>query len=447
MPAMDVAMTTGEELEEDFDGECYFARNPEEINPELSLGLIEWKAPVATKRALPSTFKDAELEAVAPRPALASDDESVSAYFILAKRDEALLSVRQMDDWDEVKESLIYKEFPALCAEIISMPTLLARYQFRYDAEWAARDPSEARSPTPELSRGPTPAQGEPGADLDQERETAVPSREKSEVPNCQSGYLDNLEQALLSDNRRSMPPRQTPSHSRASSVASQHRGGHGKITRPKPLPPVRDQTQEEMLAALGVTGSPKLVYETPGPAFGPRPTTLESERVNSRANSVSSSNGRFPIPPPPPPPPGPPPRSRNRNGHQSWNADSYVPRQSNGHPRQWSNGHPQERRGSASSNRTAAGSDFDGDDNDATPRAKQSNNLSRKRSFADSQEDSRARHDDEETPKQRRKQPRVQDVHEARVQEAYQCVSSLTYAWRNPLTCHIVVVGRRFWI
>lgn len=432
----------GEELEEDFDGECYFARNPEDINPDLSLGVIEWKAPTATKRALPSTFKEAELDAVAPRPALPSDEESVSSYFIKAKRDEALLSVRQMDDWHEVKDSLIYREFPSICAEVISMPTLLARYQFRYDAEWAARDPSEARSPTPELSRGPTPAHaagGEwcpgPGADFDQERETAVLSREKSEVPNCHPGYLDDLEQALRSDNGRSVPPRQTPSHSRASSVASQHRGGHGKITRPKPLPPVRDQTQEEMLAALGVTGSPKLVYETPGPAFGPRPTTSESERVNSRANSVSSSHGRFPVPPPPPgPPPGPPPpRSQHRSGYDSWNGhprsrgpDYHSRQPSNGYSSQRSSGYLQERRGSASSNRTAAGSDFDGDDNDATPRGKQIQNLSRKRSFADSQEDSRFKTDDDETPKQRRKQPRVQDIHEARVQEAYQCVSRL---------------------
>lgn len=445
MPAMDATQTGGEELEEDFDGECYFARHPEEINSELSLGVIEWKAPIATKRALPSTFRDAELEAVAPRPSLPFDEESVSEYFIRTKRDEALLSVRQMDDWHEVQNSLIYKEFPAVCAELISMPTLLARYQFQYDAEWAARDPSEARSPTPELSRGHTPAHA--GAaewrsfELDRERETAVLSREKSEGPN--GHYLDNLEQALRSDARRSVPPRQTPSHSRASSVAS-HRGGQGKINRPKPLPPVRDQTQEEMLAALGVTGSPKLVYETPGPAFAPRPTTADSERVSSRPGSVSSSHGRFPVPPPPPPPPGPPPRSQHRSTYDSWNSHSSRPRRqpSNGYNQQRSNGYHQERRGSNGSNRTAPGSDFDGDDNDATPRAKNGHELSRKRSFADSQEDSRMRHEeDEETPKQRRKQPRVQDYHEARVPEAYQYVSQL----RRVLKCTDQLYSRRW--
>lgn len=433
MPAMDFAQSAGEELEEAFDGECYFSRNPEEINPELSLGVIEWKAPISTKRALPSTFKDAELEVIAPRPPLPSDDESVSGYFIQSKRDEALLSVRQMDDWHEVKDSLIYKEFPAKCDEVITMPMLLTRYRFQYDAEWAARDPSEARTPTPELSRGPTPARDDSGErrnsqvmDLDQERENAVLSGEKSEASNSHSGYLDNLEQALRSDNRRSVPPRQTPSHSRASSVASQHRSGTGKITRPKPLPLVRDQTQEEMLAALGVTGSPKLVYETPGPAFGPRPTTSESERVNSRANSVSSAHGRFPVPPPPPGLPPPPPQSSQRHGtHDSWSRsrekDRHSREHSNGYSQYRSNGYTQERRGSAGSNRTAAGSDFDGDDNDATPRAKASNDLSRKRSFADSRDGSRYEQDNEETPKQRRKHARVQDIHESRVQEAYQ--------------------------
>lgn len=432
MPAMDFATAT-DDLEEAFDGECYYARNPEEINPELSLGVIEWKAPKPTKRALPSTFKDAELEDVAPRPALPSDDESVSGYFIKARRDEALLSVRQMDDWDEVKDSLIYREFPAVCSEHISMPTLVARYQLQFDAEWVARDPSEARSPTPELSRGPTPANAAasgsstgPGADVDRERQSAVLSRERSEEPDCHNGYLDNLEQALRSDGQRSIPPNQTPSHSRASSVASQSRHGHGRITRPKPLPPVRDQTQEEMLAALGVTGSPKLVYETPGPAFGPRPSTSGSDRVNSRANSVSSAQGRFPVPPPPP---GPPPSKARPRGHDSWTPhssrsrgdDFRSRRPSNGYNHHRSNGYYQERRGSNSSNRTAPGSDFGGDDNDATPRARTHNSLSRKRSFADSQEDSRARYDDDETPKQRRKQPRVQDPNEARVQEAYQ--------------------------
>ena len=73
--------------------------------------------------------------------------------------------------------------------------------------------------------------------------------------------------------------------HSRASSVSSQR---SGVITRPRPLPPLRDSAQESVLAQLGVTGSPKLVYETPGPAFGPPASSTHS----SRHNSMSSNGG-----------------------------------------------------------------------------------------------------------------------------------------------------------
>ncbi|KAI7565251.1 hypothetical protein KC317_g6493, partial [Hortaea werneckii] len=63
------------------------------------------------------------------------------------------------------------------------------------------------------------------------------------------------------------------------------------KITRPKPLAPLRDERQEDILAALGVTGSPQFVYQTPGPALRAPPSarSREGSAVPSRPGSVAS--------------------------------------------------------------------------------------------------------------------------------------------------------------
>lgn len=363
MPPMDDVTTTGDELEQEFDGECYFARHPDEINTELSLGLIEWKAPLPTKRALPSTFGEAELEALAPRQPLPTDGESISEYFIGTKRDEAFLSVRQTDSWEHAKNSLIFKEFAAVCSEIITLSELLEKYRCRYDPKWAEADHFSARSATPDLDREPTPAEERFQMDVDQRPSSTGAVRDRSEPPN---GILDDLEQALRPASRGSVQRR---SHSRTNSVSSQN------LSRPKPLPPVRDRNQEDILAALGVTGSPKLVFQTPGPAFGPPPTATAS-----RNNSISSLPG-LKVPPSP---------SHGMNGYRP------------------------DRPGSAHSHHTANGSDFDAEpDDQTTPKPKAPRNENRKRSYADSTAGAALEplyEDDEDTPKQRRKQPRVDD-------------------------------------
>lgn len=376
MPPMDDVMLTGEELEHEFDGECYFARNPDEINPELSLGLIEWKAPLPTKRALPATFGEAELEALAPRLPQATDGESISEYFTGTKRDDAFLSVRQTDSWPEVKDSLIFKEFAAVCSEVITLAKLLDKYRFRYDPKWAEADRFSTRSTTPDLVREPTPVDERSQMDVDERQASVGAGRERSEPPN---GILDDLEQALRPSSRGSVHHHR---HSRNNSVSSQN------LTRPKPLPPVRDQNQEGILAALGVTGSPKMVFQTPGPAFGPPPTKSRIKSVNS-VNHLPGLNI---------PPPGQPARQHSPT-HDVWN--------------QGPNGYHPERPGSAHSHRTANGSDFDAEpDDQITPRPKIQRNDTRKRSYADSTAGAALEplyEDDEETPK--RKQPRVDGV------------------------------------
>ncbi|SMQ53944.1 unnamed protein product [Zymoseptoria tritici ST99CH_1A5] len=459
MPPLDDSLGSEESFEEDFDGECYFARYPEEINPDLSLGIIEWKAPLPTRRALPSTFDEAELEALAPRKPPPVDEQSVSDYFTIARREEAFLSVRQTDGWHEIKDSLIFREFPAVCRNLITLQELIAQYRNRFDAAWASEDEDMSRSPTPDLSRGPTPSRTVSGhsMEVDHEHATAVPSKEMAEAPSQDPhGYLDGLEQALHNNSRRNAHqnqhnnprPNNKRSHSRASSVANHGRNGsishfransvfsnhsragsvnhHSRassVSHSRALPKVRDQAQEDILASLGVEGSPSQVYETPGPAFGPPPTTAEKEKErHSRANSigsgqvgsVKSGSGHAPPFAIPPPPPGRPPfQSQSQYFNQQRRA-SRDPWAGNGHNSSQNGNRPTSRPTSASSHRTAAGSDF-GDimeeENEATPKAAEKKpgviGQGRKRSFSDLKKGGgRGREQDgegEETPRARK--------------------------------------------
>ncbi|KAF4552115.1 Hypothetical protein D9617_11g009640 [Elsinoe fawcettii] len=63
------------------------------------------------KKPLPSTWQEAELELVAPKTDEREND-LISQYFAKSKQYEVELSVRQLDEWNEVKDDLIFKEFP-----------------------------------------------------------------------------------------------------------------------------------------------------------------------------------------------------------------------------------------------------------------------------------------------------------------------------------------------
>jgi len=384
LPPQHPPATDNDNLEEDFDAEPYFARHPDEIDPAFSLGLIEWHAALPTKMALPSTYAEAELEAIAPRKPRPSDEESISDYFTKEKRDESLLSVRQTAAWQEVNPDLIFRDIPKLCAQILSMYEMLERYKDRPDPSWAAPPPINAPTPTPDASRQPTPAAVEPSSEsMDVDGNHASSDHLQSEDP---LDVLGNFEQAILAHNMTNgHHSRQHStvggSHSRTASMSSQT---GERITRPKAVAPVRDRAQENILAALGVTGSPKMVYQTPGPAFGaPAPEQRQgSEAPLSRQNSVTSNTGRYHPPPPPPP---------QRYGHT-------IARPS-----------------SATSQHTAAGSDFHPDDNDATPRPKYDRTDKRKRSYGEfehgSAQDGQWDGDDS-TPRPREKQQRVEGTY-----------------------------------
>jgi hypothetical protein len=379
-------ISEADDLEDDYFSECYFASHPDEVNPDLSLGFITWNAPLPTKRPLPATFSEAELEAIAPRKVLPTDNEAISDYFIYAKRHDALLSVRQTEGWEELRDSLIFQEFPAVCPTTLSMSELLERYKSRHTSEWTVHE----RTPTPE-------------PEVDDESQDAVggaantngddPSHDNFQSGNAseQPDMLGNLEHALQTNGTS-----QRPRHSRQASNTS---SSAKPLSRPRPLLPVRDQDQESILAALGVTGSPKLVYETPGPAIGaPQTQGHTSFSQHNRTNSTPNPPGARQVPPPPPPPPGAPPQH-----HRSTSYGEYG----------YSNGYNGSRRSSNASQRTANGSDFDGDQ-DKTPRAIANGTESRKRAFEDTDGGDLAsisEQDEDATPRQRYKHPRVDDA------------------------------------
>lgn len=393
------ASVTSEDLEDDYDSECHFARHPDEVDPAFSLGQIEWHAPLPTKLALPATFREAELEALAPRNPPPEGEESISEYFVRGKRDDAFLSVRQTETWDEVKDDIIYRDFPRVCTDLLTMPELLEKYKDRPDLHWNKPRSLPTATPTPDRSRQTTPANG--GLSNDVMEIDQFPSSDRGWLDGSseQGNVLDNLEQALLSSrgSRRQSNAAQAANgafHSRSVSASSQ---AAERITRPLALAPVRDSAQEDILAALGVTGSPKVVYQTPGPAFGaPAPQSASNgEAAPVRQISGGFSAGGLKVPPPPPAAGRSPP-------YGSWKIDDQLTRDSQAHHRP----------ASSHSHHTAAGSDFGGDDHETTPRPQHWQSDNRKRDYDSFYRDSRNGGDDDPTPKQRRTLPGDGDVY-----------------------------------
>lgn len=254
----------------------------------------------------------------------------------------------------------------------------------------------------------------------------------KQEFPDRPVTVLDSLEKAMIpGDHKLIKPPRppQSVRYSRSRSPEKMDRSRQGsQQPRQKPVPHPRDPTQESILAALGVEGSPTYVYPTPPPALGP---PLSPDRYANSSNhdgvmlirySARSPdrfgqplNGMYhPLPMSLPygpsfPPPPPPPREMRSPSYDPWRA--HEEREGN---------YRRDRSPSTTSQRTAAGSDFHPDghfDLDATPRAKPpppppsqdhsgGPDSGRKRTYdrmAEAENDKRRRQTDD-TPRARRK-------------------------------------------
>ena len=253
-----------EALETDFDDECYYFEHPEEISQELSIGEIVSLSALPTSRPLPSTFNEAELEALAPRPQFVRSDSCISEYYTAEKAEEQLNTVRLSDTWAEIKDDLIFKEFLQIGYETIRLEMMTQKYRNRVDSKWERSSSSASVS---HLARASIETTG--SVDVGHHRRgSRPPSRTGS-----RTGHRDN------SQGPNYRPSSAASNHSRASSVTSRY-----STQRPKALEPIRDQAQDDVLAKLGVTGSPRLVYETPGPAFGP-PASARSSRQSSVAS------------------------------------------------------------------------------------------------------------------------------------------------------------------
>jgi hypothetical protein len=278
---------------------------------------------------------------------------------------------------------------------------MAARWRDRPDPTWN----EYVGSPSPEPEPQPKRIKRE---------DTADEQRIKRENTAESQDVLGNLEKALEHSNNSL-----SYSNTHGPSNASQ------SIDRPRPMGIVRDQAQEDILASLGVTGSPKMAYQTPGPARSnhdlgglPVPQPLSYSRSNSISSDRAGLRGSFSRPPPPPPPAGSPLYRHERSqSNDIWFRDDRAGS---------SNLHHHGRSGSAGSNYTATGSDFaaeheqgppgadvngtsGAEDLDRTPRAGlRSENRKRGREGGDDDGDSEDGGAENDTPRPGRKLARI---------------------------------------
>ena len=337
----------------------------------------------------------------------------MSEYFYRDKREETLISVRLTEEWRRIKDDVIFKEFSRTCKDILSKSELVLKYKDRRDPTWSDREPSA--TPEPEVGSNQHDATDYAvGGAVETDRRYSAHDDASSQAASEDGDVLGNLEQALQRNTSRA------GRHSRANSTTSISSNHSTKL---KPLMPVRDRAQEDVLKTLGVTGSPKMVYQTPGPAIGAPPPQREGSvsRDRSRRGSTASNSGTPRVPPPPPP--GQPVHYARRNSFVSkWDSRAPGPYAEGSYgSRRGSNASGYNsgasRPGSRGSQHAGYGSEHSHRDEERTPRPKYNRTDSRKRGYDDydggysreRERYERYEHDEDATPKQQRyKQPRV---------------------------------------
>ena len=224
------------DVETDYVGaECYYAKHPDEIDENLSLGTIVNRHALPNRRPLPATFNEVEIEAIAPRNPQPSDLESISDYWINSRAHESMLDVRQTETWQHVRNDPIFREFPAVAEDHISPEEMVATYRDRPDPTWTACEPSSSPEPEPQPRR----------------------RRRRSASASEEGDMLGSLEEGL---------------GRRANGSESGDRPATGA-----------DQAQEEALARLGiVTGAPRPVPTRPN-GTGANGISLPDGRKRSR--------------------------------------------------------------------------------------------------------------------------------------------------------------------
>ncbi|EOA86932.1 uncharacterized protein SETTUDRAFT_153696 [Exserohilum turcica Et28A] len=359
----------------DFDG-AIWPKSNEPVDPALSLGVIIWHPAKQVTRALPSTFAEAEEEALKPTPEKLDNGDSVSMYFTADNSHEAFLNVRQTDEWETIQDDPVFVVFTDedMQNNLVTLEDCIAQRD-RPD------EPDEVDMHDGDM-----------------------------EMRDATWDIMDNLEQALSTN------------HGSAASSTAKHEA---------PSPP--RGSQEDILAKLGVTGAPKPPSNEPIPVPYCLSETKESSPVDEKPSATpSSAPARDSVPPiqrahsyggyrnsgpgsAPSRPYGsmsaatnsrpPPPREDRR--YDAWNA---PPR--NGQSFDSTRGSPARSEGS---NRTMAGSDFEpGNQGDGTPQdapavsslERSDSSFSRKRSYEDAdQEHARLRQQEDHSKRKRRSQ------------------------------------------
>lgn len=458
-------------LDFDFEGEAGVPA--EEVVPELSLGLITWHPALPTSKPLPSIFEEAGPKWTESAKAAEGTHISVTSEFFPDDMSvDIRLSVRDTDEWQKVKDDLIFVEFEK-SAVTVPLLTVIANRD-RPDPVIEQLEPviqhngdtSEVLHPS-QVQHSVAGAEdeqsdGDQAMDMsDDDDEPVKPVIQptiqplahplprpvtQTAPPVKQVTILDTLELALGPKSPRKNDrqlSRASARHSRSRSPEKRSRQG-SQQPKAKPAPLPKDSAQEDILAALGVEGSPKMVYPTPPPALGlPVPPgnryvhyikvkktadlTCHSKRITP-PGGFAPQNQRFAYGPQFPPPP--PPRESRSPSFDPWRAhDPTSPK-------------------STTSQHTAAGSDFHGDDVmvdlDATPRAKapvatEKSGSGRKRTYEEvaAAEGRRRQDQDDDTPRARRMRQSRQDV--------YRCVQTLFRCSTQRLTVFAVVIaGKR---
>ena len=216
----------------DFEG-AIWPKSNESVDPSLSLGVIVWHPAKQVTRALPSTFAEAEEQALKPIPEKLGNGESVSIYFTAENSHEAFLNIRQMEEWDVIKDDPVFVIFTDedMSQHLVTLEDCIAQ------------------------------------RDRPDELVASTKKEEDAIMDEVDWSVMDNLEQALSTDGKETK-------------LEHADRG-------PRLLP---SQTQEDILAMLGVTGSPK----PPPDEHRPFPTSVTDKNPpslleNSPAHNASS--------------------------------------------------------------------------------------------------------------------------------------------------------------
>ena len=431
-------------LDFDFEGEAGVPA--EEVVPELSLGLIIWHPAIPTSKPLPSVFDD--VEPTWTESVKATEDAHISVTSEFFPDDMSVdirLSVRDTDEWEKVKDDLIFVEF-GKTAVTVPVRTVIANRD-RPDPVTDQLEPVTQDNVTALVSHpealmqqavaGAYEDQSDGDQAMDMSDDEDVPAKPVLQPviqplahplprpvahvapPVKQVTILDTLEQALGPKSPRKndrQSSRASARYSRSRSPEKRSRQG-SQQPKAKPAPLPKDSAQENILAALGVEGSPKMVYPTPPPALGlPVPPTNRYVQFSGGITFYDLTYGSKKITPPgafgpagqrfaygPQFPPPPPPRESRSPSFDPWRAhDPASPK-------------------STTSQHTAVGSDFHPDDVmvdlDATPKAKapvapEKSGSGRKRTYEEVAAAEGRRRQDDDTPRAHRMRRSRQDVY-----------------------------------